>query len=261
MQNSETANPILPDLYNINIHDQLLVPCPKGQSVYQEMKQTTPARIGVWRCGTRPLTQTLLRFRADHAQARDSVLSVVPEEFVLENNLIYLHSQVQNKDQYLTRPDLGRKLSLASRKLLAAKGTKNSQVQIVISDGLSSKAIESNIPDLLPALQQGLAQYGISSGAPVFVQYGRVACMDEIGEILHPESLVILIGERPGLGSPESLSAYMGYRPHYGMLESERSVISNIHRRGIPPMEAGAHLATIMKAIITEKRCGVAITI
>lgn len=254
---SDEIDKSLTDLTLINIQNQLLVPKSRQEMRYYEMKRATPARIGVWRAGTRPLTQNLLRFRADHALAQDSVLGMVKDDFPQKFNMLPVQTKVQDKDQYLTRPDLGRKLSIEGKELLAENGTRGSQVQIVVSDGLSSKAVEANIPDLLPALQQGLSQYGITTGAPIFVKYGRVAVMDEIGELLHPESLIILIGERPGLGTSESLSAYMAYRPHLGMFESERSVISNIHRKGTPPMEAGAHLASVMKKILTLKSCGV----
>lgn len=247
----------LPDLSQIRIQDELLVPGCKNRESYLEMKKTTVARIGVWRAGSRPLTRTLLRFRADHAMAQDSVLGTVDEKFVRRFKFLAVQTQISNKDQYLTRPDLGRKLNEQARNLLREKGTKLCEVQVVVSDGLSSKAVEANIADLLPALMQGLAQYGISCGTPIFVKYGRVAVMDEIGAILKPESLIILIGERPGLGTAESLSAYMGYRPHLGMLESERSVISNIHRQGTPAVEAGAHLASVMKNILVSRTCGV----
>ncbi|WP_088225830.1 ethanolamine ammonia-lyase subunit EutC [Desulfosporosinus sp. FKB] len=253
----EKIDQVLPDLAKINIQEQLLVPQPADESLYREMMHLTPARIGVWRTGTRPLTRTMLRFRADHALAQDSVLGMVPEEFASAHGLLPIQTQVENKEQYLTRPDLGRKLSLEARETLTKGGTAACQVQVVVADGLSSKAIGANIPDLLPALMQGLAHYGFIIGRPIFVKYGRVACMDEIGEILHPESLVILIGERPGLGTAESLSAYMAYKPHRSMLESERSVISNIHRGGIPPLEAGAHLASLMKQILASKASGV----
>lgn len=245
------------DLSCQDLQAQLLVANPCREFDYYEMKRATPARLGVGRCGTRPLTATILRFRADHALAQDSVWGMLPGEFVERFALLPVQTQAADKDQYLTRPDLGRKLSEEGKKSLQTQATGRAQVQIVASDGLSSKALGENLPDLLPALLQGLKQHGLTAGKPIFVRYGRVACMDEIGDLLEPEVLILLIGERPGLGNAESLSAYMAYHPHSGMLESERTVISNIHRRGTPPVEAGAHLAGLLKKMLEQKQSGV----
>ncbi len=252
---------ILPDITEVDLKQQLNVPNPVNPSFYRDMKRTTPARIGVWRSGTRPLTDTILRFRADHATAQDAVLNDVSDEFVEKMNLIKLQSACSNKDEFLTRPDLGRKLSAESLELLRKQGTKESDVQIVVVDGLSSTAVETNVPDIYPALMQGLAALGIkNTGSPLFVKYGRVAIMDEIGEELKPNVAVVLVGERPGLGTAESLSAYLAYNPRRGMLESERTVFSNIHKGGTPAAEAGAHLAGIIKTVLENKASGVALS-
>ncbi len=221
------------------------------------MMLSTPARIGVGRCGSRPLTQTLLRFRADHAVAQDAVLGEVSEDLIAKYNLVSLKSACHDKDEFLTRPDLGRKLDDESIEKLRKECQAGAQVQIIIADGLSSTAIEANLADLYPALSQGLSTMGIKLGTPIFVKYGRVAIMDVIGELLKPEVAVILIGERPGLGTAESMSAYMAYNPRAGMVESERSVISNIHKGGTPAVEAGAHLASFVKRIVDAKMSGV----
>lgn len=249
----------LSDLAEIDIQKQLLVPNPKNREFYMKMKEATPARIGVWRCGTRPLTETLLRFRADHAIAQDAVMGEVASDFAERYGMVFTKTRCRDKDEFLTRPDLGRRLDDESLETIRKKCEKGAQVQIIVADGLSSKAVEANIPDLLPALRQGLERLGIKKlGTPIFVKYGRVAIMDVIGEELRPECAVVLIGERPGLGTAESLSAYMGYNPRIGMLESERMVVSNIHRKGgVPPAEAGAHLATLIKKILDAKASGV----
>ena len=245
------------DLAAIDLQRYLQVPVPQNKDLYEEMKLSTPARIGIWRCGTRPLTDTWLRFRADHAVAQDSVLGEVPEEFAAKYNMVSVKSMCESKDEYLTRPDLGRKLEEASLNLIRTKCKKGARLQIIVADGLSSKAVEANIPNLLPAMMQGLEGMGIDVGTPIFVKYARVAIMDVIGEELKPEAAVVLLGERPGLGTAESMSAYMGYRPRAGMVESERTVVSNIHRGGTPAAEAGAHLATLLKKILDAKASGV----
>lgn len=247
----------LNDLTAVDLQKHLQVPEPVNKGMYEEMKKATPARIGVWRAGTRPLTETLLRFRADHATAQDAVLNDVPEEFIQKHNWLKLQSSCRDKDEYLTRPDLGRKLSEESLGILKSACQKGADLQIIISDGLSSKAVEANIPDFLPAFLQGLKGLGIQIGTTVFVKYGRVAVMDVIGEELKPKAAIILLGERPGLGTAESLSAYLAYHPRTGMIESERTVVSNIHKNGTPATEAGAHLATVIKAVLEKKASGV----
>jgi ethanolamine ammonia-lyase small subunit len=245
------------DLAKVDLQRYLQVPEPKNRSLYEEMKLTTPARIGVWRCGTRPLTDTWLRFRADHAVAQDSVLGEVPEEFPAKYNMVSVKSMCESKDEYLTRPDLGRKLDEESLNLIRSKCRKGAKLQIIVADGLSSNAVEANIPNLLPAMLQGLEGMKIDVGTPIFVKFARVAIMDAIGEELKPEAAIVLLGERPGLGTAESMSAYIGYNPRAGMVESERTVVSNIHKGGTPAAEAGAHLATLLKKILDAKASGV----
>lgn len=258
-ENKDTcpAEEELHDLTAVYLQSCLQVPEPVNRAMYEEMKTATPARIGVWRAGTRPLTETLLRFRADHAKAQDAVLSDVSEEFIQKNNWVMLRSSCRDKDEYLTRPDLGRKLSEDSLGTLRADCKKGADLQIIISDGLSSKAIEANIPDFLPAFMQELNSLGINTGTPVFVKYGRVAVMDIIGEELKPKAAIILLGERPGLGTAESLSAYLAYNPRIGMIESERTVVSNIHKGGTPATEAGAHLASVIENVLEKKSSGI----
>jgi ethanolamine ammonia-lyase small subunit len=245
------------DLSMIDLQRYLQVPQPINKELYEEMKLSTPARIGVWRCGSRPLTDTWLRFRADHAVAQDSVVGEVPQEFPEKFNMVSVQTMCSCKDEYLTRPDLGRKLNEENLAILRQKCRKAAQLQVIVADGLSSKAIEANIPNLLPAMLQGLENAGIGVGTTIFVKYSRVGIIDMIGEELKPEATIVLIGERPGLGTAESMSAYMEYNPRIGRLESDKTVISNIHKGGIPAAEAGAHIATILKKILEAKASGI----
>jgi ethanolamine ammonia-lyase small subunit len=234
-----------------------LVPDPKNKDLYMDMKKSTAARIGVWRAGPRPLTQTLLRFRADHAVAQDSVMGEISEEDAAKFKMVFVKSACRDKDEYLTRPDLGRILDEESLKKIEKECEKKPQVQIVVADGLSSKAMEANIPDLFPALLQGLQSMSIKVGTPIMAAYARVGLMDSIGEAVKPDVCINLIGERPGLGTAESMSAYIVYNPRTGVIESERTVISNIHKGGTPAVEAGAHIATLVKKILDARASGV----
>lgn len=221
------------------------------------MKKSTPARIGIGRTGARPLTASWLRLLADHAMAVDAVFLDVSDELLQKMNLFRVRSQAANKDEFLTRPELGRKLSDEALKLIDEKCVKNPQVQICVVDGLSSSAIEANIPDLLPALMQGLTAAGVKLGTPFFIENGRVWAQDPACRAVNADVVISLIGERPGLVTSNSLSAYIIYRPDENTVEADRTVVSNIHSGGIPPAEAGAHLATLVKEILDAKASGV----
>ena len=130
-------------------------------------------------------------------------------------------------------------------------------VQICVADGLSSTAIQANIPNILPILKEGLSEQGLKMGTPFFIKYGRVAVEDQISEILGARVVCILIGERPGLGSAESMSAYLAYDAKVGMPEARRTVVSNIHKDGINAVEAGAYLVDLIGEISEKKASGV----
>ncbi|MCP4117266.1 MAG: ethanolamine ammonia-lyase subunit EutC [Desulfobacteraceae bacterium] len=244
------------DLTAVDLRKELLVPEPCNPEAYLKMKETTPARIGIWRAGPRPLTRSLLRFRADHAVAQDAVFSNVSDEFVESMGLFQITSSCRDKDHFLTRPDLGRKLDDETIALLKEKCKMSPRVQIYIADGLSSTAIETNAKDAYNSILQGLKGHGIETGTPFFLKYGRVPAMDVISEVLTPEVTVLLIGERPGLATGESMSCYMAYKASTTMPEANRTVISNIHKGGTPAVEAGAHIADIVKTMLEQKASG-----
>lgn len=221
------------------------------------MKRTTPARIGVSRSGTRPLTSEMLKLRLDHASAVDSVHGEVSKETLLEMGWFSVDTCAEHKDMYLKRPDLGRRLKPESRQELLTRCEPSPQVQIVVSDGLSANSIEANIRDMYPALLDSLRLRQLTWGKTFFVRGGRVGVMDEIGDLLQPECLILLIGERPGLVTDQSLSAYMCYKPGKGKTDSDRMVISNIHRGGTPPMEAGAHIGVLIQSMLEQRTSGI----
>ncbi len=229
---------------------------PLTESV-QAAKKHTPARIGVGRAGTRPKTKTWLKFRLDHAAAVDAVYGEVSEDLLQKLNVFQVTTKVTDKEEYITRPDLGRRLSDESKALIQQKCKQQPKVQIIISNGLSASAIEENVQDVYLALQQSLSNLNIDIGTTFYIDKGRVALMDEIGELLQAEVIVYLIGERPGLVSAESMSAYLCYKPKIGTVEAERMVISNIHKGGIPPLEAGAYLGTVVQKILHYQASGV----
>lgn len=249
----------IPDITEVDIKKQYLVEHPVDGEAYFELKQYAPCRLGIGKAGARYKTDPLLQFRAAHSAAQDAVFSDVDQDFVDNMGLFTVQTQCENKDVYLTRPDLGRKLNEEGAKIVAEKCKKNPTVQIYVSDGLSSAAVAANVADVLPGIIQGLKSYGIETGTAFFVKYGRVGVMDQISEITGADVTCVLIGERPGLITAESMSAYIAYKATVGMPEARRTVVSNIHRAGTIPAEAGAHIAEIIKIMLEKKASGTAL--
>lgn len=246
----------LPDITEIDIREQYLVENPAHGGEYAELKRFAPCRIGIGKAGARYKTLPQLEFRAAHSAAQDAVFSDVDEAFLRSQGLFTVQSRCPSKDAYLTRPDLGRRLSEEGAATIREKCRKNPSVQLYVSDGLSSAAVAANLADLLPAVMQGLQNYQIDVGTPFFVKYGRVGVMDEVSELTGAEVTCVLIGERPGLLTAESMSAYLTYRGTIGMPEARRTVLSNIHRIGTIPAEAGAHIADLIKTMLEKKASG-----
>lgn len=249
------------DLSTIDLHSEILIPTPNDPMLLKQMKEVTPSRMGLYRAGPRYKTRPLLRFRMDHASAMDAVFSSVSEEFLTKMGLPIVQTKCKDKDEYLTRPDLGRQFdqdTLADIKnIVGAKP----QVLIYVSDGLSSTAIESNVADVLPVIMNGLKSDGITVGNPFFVKYGRVPAMDPISEATMADVCCVLIGERPGLITAQSMSAYMAYKATINMPEARRNVISNIHSGGTPAVEAGAYIVDLIKNMLKQKTSGLELKI
>jgi len=231
----------------------------KKEHQLEEMRKKTPSRIAVGRTGlgSRPKTSTWLKFRYDHAAAVDAVYGEVDPSILEKLDIFSVESRVKDKEEYIRRPDLGRKLSDESKKTILERCEKSPTVQIVVSNGLSASAIETNIEDVYLSLKQSLNNLNIPVGTTFYVDKGRVSLMDEIGDVLTPDVVIILIGERPGLVSADSLSAYLCYKPRSGAIEADRMVISNIHKGGIPPVEAGAYLGTVIQKVLKYEASGV----
>ena len=247
------------DVSTIDLRQLYLQKNAKDPEGFCRLKAKTPARLGSGRAGCRYQTLTMLRFRADHAAAQDAVFSQVPEDFAEKNGLIPLQTCCDDKDQYLTRPDLGRKLNEESQKKLRAAISQKPRVQIVIGDGLSSAAIMANAMDCMAAIRDGLKVKGIETGQAVFVRYCRVGAGDAVGDVTGCEVVCVLVGERPGLVTDKSMSAYITYQPRSGIPEASRTVVSNIHAQGTPAVEAGAFVAELIDTILKKKKSGVAL--
>lgn len=223
---------------------------------FDSLCSATPARLQIGRAGSRYTTEKLIELRAAHAAANDAVMTEVSEEYVSKMNLFEVRTKCTNKYDMLTRPDWGRLFDEDAQRTLLENGTVGADVVIYCGDGLSAPAIEVNTPDLLPMLTLALEDQGISVGKPFFVRYCRVNTARTIGPLLQAKVVCVLIGERPGLLTDESMSAYIAYKPHPDMSESDYTVVSNISRFGMPPVEAGAYIAEVIKAMLEQKTSG-----
>ena len=251
------AGDFVPDITALDLRQLYLTKDPADKTRFAKMKAKTPARLGSGKAGARYKTLTMLRFRADHAAAQDSVFSEVDTEFAKKYDLLPTKTRCDSKDEYLTRPDLGRCFDEQNAKAIKGVIDTPPKVQIVIGDGLSSAACEANAMDCLLALKDGLKARGIPTGKDIFVRYCRVGAGDAIGDITGCELVCVLVGERPGLVTDKSMSIYITYKPHTGVSESSRTVISNIHAQGTPAVEAGAYAAELIEKILQWKVSGV----
>jgi ethanolamine ammonia-lyase small subunit len=248
----------LPDPTATEARRRVGVTAPHDAEGLANLCATTNARIGVGRAGPRPPTGALLLFQADHGVTQDAIYGVVDESTKAEFDLFTVRTLVPDKDEYLLRPDLGRRLSDEAKQTIAERCAKNPQVQIVVGDGLSAAAITNNLAKIYPVIVQGLQSAGISVGTPFFVEFARVGVMNDINEIVGADLVLLLIGERPGLGIADAMSAYMGFQPGPGKTDANRDLICMITEHGgTNPLEAGAFVVELIKRTLKHKASGV----
>ena len=203
-----------------------------------------------------------LELRNAHAGAVDAVWAEFdlakdfPREFTLQWKLFEVSSRAESKSKFLLRPDLGRQLSEDAEEQILRICPESPDVQIVIGDGLSTAAVAAQVPALLPMLDQNMRARGWFPGQPFVVRHCRVGLMNQIGDLLSPRVVVLLIGERPGLATAESLSAYMAYSPASGQTDADRNLISNIHARGVPIPDAASRITNLIAKMFAARRSG-----
>ncbi|WP_233845975.1 ethanolamine ammonia-lyase subunit EutC [Paraburkholderia sp. HD33-4] len=228
---------------------------------WNALRRFTQARIALGRAGNSLPTAPLLAFNLAHAQARDAVhhpLDVEPLHAQLRSqgfNTLDVHSAAPDREHYLRRPDLGRRLSDESRAALAQLPAQSTDVLFVIGDGLSAFAASKQAVPLLQAVRPKLA--GWSVGPVVIARQARVALGDEIGELLDAKIVVMLIGERPGLSSPDSLGIYITYAPKAGCSDAQRNCISNVRPEGLDYPQAAHKLHYLLTQARKLKLTGV----
>jgi ethanolamine ammonia-lyase small subunit len=236
------------------------------QNPLLELRRLTPARIALGRTGTSMPTSAQLDFQYAHAQARDAVhlpfdsAGLSSQLTGIGRDSLLLHSAATNRDSYLQRPDLGRKLSDESAQTLREYATANPggvDLVIVVADGLSALAVHRHTLPFLARLDEQVQAEGWSVAPVVLVEQGRVAVADEIGELMGAKMTVILIGERPGLSSPDSLGLYFTYNPKIGLTDAYRNCISNVRLEGLSYGMAAHRLLYLMREACRRQLSGV----
>jgi ethanolamine ammonia-lyase small subunit len=232
-------------------------PAPADRDLLERLRKATIAQIGVGRAGVRLRTTTLLKFLGDRAVAVEAVRSKLPESFATTiGAAVQVKTLARDLDEFLLRPDLGRKLPEDELAKVHAC-PKGADVIVVVGDGLSAHAVALNAPAFLAAFRPECERLGLRVGCTVLVERARVKVMDQIGAALGARTAIILIGERPGLGTGDGMSAYMVHGPAAETFDSDKEVLSNIHARGTTPEEAGRKVAAMLVEFLRAGASGV----
>jgi ethanolamine ammonia-lyase small subunit len=229
--------------------------------------QHTSARIALGRAGGSARTETLLDFRLSHARARDAVqmqfdaepLCAALRRAGLETARV--ETAATDRRTFLVRPDLGRRLAPEARAMLVERRAvwARRDLAIIVSDGLSALAAERQAGPVLTHLVPLLRAAGWSLFPIFLAPFGRVKLQDEIGELLGARHSLMLLGERPGLGSPDSLGAYFTFTPRAACTDADRNCVSNIRPEGFPPKSAAQKIAQLLLESARRGLSGVAL--
>ena len=233
---------------------------PADADLWSALRTHTPARIGLARAGASLATAPLLDLRLAHARARDAVhepldqARLVVDIAAIAGSVLTVASDTGDRQDYLMRPDLGRRLAADAAAILSPHAGAY-DVAIVVADGLSARAVQAHAAPLLADTLPQLAGWRI---APIaVVRHGRVAIGDAIAAALGAACVAVLIGERPGLTAPDSMGAYLTWRPSPPTSDAERNCISNIRPDGIGYADAAHKLAQLLGAMRTRRLSGV----
>jgi ethanolamine ammonia-lyase small subunit len=237
------------------------------QTSRPDLRDLTPARVSLPTTGNSITTEEVLNFQLAHAQARDAVHAALhlpsfaqrlTSELPILNQtsiqILQLKSNAPDRTAYLRQPNLGRTLHPES--LIQLQRT-NSDLAVVIADGLSALAIERNAIPVLAHLLPKLLANNWTIAPLTLVQQGRVGIADAIGSALGANCSLILIGERPGLSSPDGMSAYLTWSPNRRRTDADRNCISNIRNGGLAPQAAADRLFWYLQAARAAKQTGI----
>jgi len=232
------------------------------EDVWSGLRRLTAARIGLKRAGASLATRPLLEFQLAHAQARDAVHETLDAARLASDlsgfgpPVLEVASAAPDRQRYLMRPDLGRRLAPEAQATLAPHAAAY-DVVFTVTDGLSARAVEMHAAPVLAAVLPLLRKEGWTVAPLVIVRQGRVAIGDVIANALGATSVVMLIGERPGLSAPYSMGAYLTWRPGEQTTDSDRNCISNVRPEGIGTGAAAFKIAHLLRAMRTRRLSGV----
>jgi len=227
-----------------------------------QLRQYTSARIALGRSGGSAPTNACLDFKLAHARARDAVNeSFQTNQLALEiealgMDIVTVSSQAADQTNYLKRPDLGRRLDKDSETLLPQYASDDDLV-ILVSGGLSALAAHRQTKAVLERLLPKLRSDSWKLAPAVLAHFGRVALQDQVGKLLNAKLALILLGERPGLGSPDSLGAYLVFKPQSGNTDANRNCVSNIRPEGLPPAAAAETLYYLLSQAKAREISGI----
>ncbi len=236
---------------------RVYVPSRPASPIAAASARHTTALLGIGHVGTRYATDVVLQFQAELAVAHHAVATELPEAWAEASGFVALTSRVTSHREFLLRPDLGRRLSEASLAHWRQRAERGADVQIILADGLSAEACMGSGKALYEALRAACVARGLTVGTAVCARFARVWLQDEIGQEAGAKVCVILLGERPGLGTGDGLSAYLVHDPRVGKTDGDRNMMSNIHPRGTPPERAAPMLAALAAAMIAQGTSGV----
>jgi ethanolamine ammonia-lyase small subunit len=237
-------------------------PATEDRGPWADLRRLTPARIGLSRAGASLATGPLLEFQLAHARARDAVHAPLDRERLVADlsghgvRVIAIASAAADRQSYLMRPDLGRRLTAEAESALQSHAGPY-DVAIVICDGLSARAVQAHAAPVLAAVLPPLRAEGLRIAPLAIVRYGRVAVGDAVAAALRADCVAVLIGERPGLTAPDSMGAYLTWRPGPQTTDAERNCISNIRPEGIGYADAAFKIAHLLRAMRTRRLSGV----
>lgn len=208
-------------------------------------------------------TATSLAFALDHARAReavDSELDVDRLRTELEAaGLPYdvVTSAAATRDTFITRPDLGRQLPPDQAEALSRHAPPD--VALVLGDGLSAIAAALNGAAFMTQLASHLAHNGLTCGPVVLARQARVALGDAIARAMGAQTVVMVLGERPGLSAADGLGVYMTQNPQAHTPDSARNCLSNVRAEGLPIPDAAGQTCELVQEMRALGCSGVAL--
>ena len=230
--------------------------------LWTDLRRLTAARIGQRTVGASLATAPLLEFKLAHARARDGVHEsldvprLIADIETLGVAAVDVASAADDRQRYLMRPDLGRRLAPGAESRLVPHAA-NHDIAFVVADGLSARAVQTHAQPVLARVLPTLRADGWSIAPIIVVRHGRVAIGDQIAGLIGTRCVAVLIGERPGLTAPDSMGAYLTWQPGPQTTDADRNCISNIRPDGVGYENAAQNIAHLLRAMRTERISGV----